>query len=104
MGCSDIASGPPVSILHEDAYISDVGSLSHANGVFGVPLCGHHCHRYRASFLRRKCAYVDCQRAGLPNLDGMYLCAAHCRKWVVDRNEEPDATCPLEVPRPSPTT
>eukprot|EP00972_Heterocapsa_arctica_P090238 13311980-Heterocapsa_arctica.AAC.1 len=89
-GCSDMASGPPVPILHEDAKLSDVRSLGSTDGVFCVPLCGHHCHRYRASLLGRQCAYSTCQHAGISHRNGLYLCVAHLRTNEVAWNDEPD--------------
>eukprot|EP00972_Heterocapsa_arctica_P025730 3787249-Heterocapsa_arctica.AAC.1 len=53
-------------------------------------MCGHHCHRYRASLMGRQCAYSNCQHAGISHRNGLYLCAAHLRKREVAWNEEPE--------------
>eukprot|EP00972_Heterocapsa_arctica_P090533 13357740-Heterocapsa_arctica.AAC.1 len=65
-----------------------------------VPLCGHHCHGYRASLVGRQCAYSGCPHVGAHHRDGLHLCAAHFRKRDVDwKKEEEDCERDAEVPR-----
>jgi hypothetical protein len=75
--CEAPAIGEVVTLLHDDAPLSNTLELAKEGKLFTVNLCPVHRAMYEASVLKRKCAFDGCHVSGSKANDGISLCPYH---------------------------
>jgi len=81
--CRDVARGEPVTLLHEDAEISDIANFEEHGGGKAFRACHHHAGTYEMQRALRKCAKEDCMGEATQIKDGVRLCTNHARSKQV---------------------